>query len=79
LGFAIVGFLALRGSFDMRTAAVIGPACFLLGAAGGHIYEIVTARNMAPGNAGMILYTDILIPVIGFTLLWFQRKYSHFE
>jgi hypothetical protein len=76
LGFAVVGFLACRRSFDLRLAAIVGPALFLLGAAGGHIYQIVTARNFAPGNAGVILYTDILIPAIGFTLLWLQRRYE---
>jgi hypothetical protein len=74
LGFSAVGFLACYRSFDLRLAAVIGPALFLLGAAGGHIYQIVTAGNFAPGNAGVILYTDILIPVIGFVLLWLQRR-----
>jgi hypothetical protein len=69
LGFAVVGFLAFRGSFDMRVAAVVGPACFLLGAAGGHILEILRTGNLAPGNAGVILYTDIALPLIGFALL----------
>lgn len=74
LGFSAVGFLAFRGSFDMRVAAVVGPACFLLGAAGGHILEIYRTGNLAPGNAGVILYTDILLPVLGFTLLWLSRR-----
>ena len=76
LGFAIIGLLAFRGSFDMRTAAVVGPTCFLLGAAGGHIIEIIRAHNLAPGNAGVILYTDILLPLIGLTLLWLQSRYA---
>ena len=33
LGFAAVGLLAFKGSFDMRLAAIVGPACFLWGAA----------------------------------------------
>jgi hypothetical protein len=74
LGFAIVGFLAFRGSFDLRLAAVVGPAMFLLGAAGIHVYEMVTAHNFAPGNAGVIFWTDILLPVVGFVLLWLQRR-----
>jgi hypothetical protein len=41
LGFSVVGFLAFRGSFDMRVAAVVGTGCFLLGAASGHILEIL--------------------------------------
>ena len=76
LGFAVVGFLACRRSFDLRLAAVVGPALFLLGAAGGHIYQMIAAGNFAPGNAGVIFYTDILIPLIGFALLWLQHRYG---
>ena len=75
LGFAVIGFLAFRGSFDLRLAAVISPALFLLGAAAGHIYNMITAGNFAPGNAGVIFYTDIVIPIIGFVLLWLQHRY----
>jgi hypothetical protein len=76
LGFAAVGFLAFRRSFDLRLAAVVGPAMFLLGAAGGHVHQMITAGNFAPGNAGVIFYTDILIPIIGFALLWLQHRYE---
>jgi len=74
LGFAVVGFLAFRGDIGLRTAAVVGPSIFLLGAAGGHIYQMITAHNFAPGNAGIIFWTDILLPAIGFTLLYLQRR-----
>lgn len=76
LGYAVVGFLAFHGSLGMRAAAVVGPSMFLLGAAGGHIYQMITAHNFAPGNAGIIFYTDILIPIIGFLLLGLQYRYS---
>ena len=74
LGFSVVGFLAFRGDIGLRKAAVIGPSLFLLGAAGGHIYQMVTAHNFAPGNAGVMFWSDILLPVIGFSLLWMQMK-----
>jgi hypothetical protein len=74
LGFAVVAFLAVRGCHGLRVGAVVGPAFFLLGAAGGHIREIVVSRNFAPGNAGVMLYMDVLIPVIGLTLLWMERR-----
>ena len=74
LGFSIVGFLAFRGDRGLRKAAVIGPSIFLLGAAGGHIYQMITAHNFAPGNAGVIFWTDIFLPVIGFVLLWLSGK-----
>ena len=76
LGFSVVGFLAFRGAFGIRLAAVVGPACFYLGAAAGHIYQMIVANNFAPGNAGVIFYTDIVIPVIGFVLLWLEHRYD---
>ena len=74
LGFAAVGLLAFKGGFDLRVAAVVGPACFLWGAAGVHIYQMVKAHNFAPGNAGIIFYTDLLIPLVGLLFLWLQRR-----
>ncbi len=74
LGFALVGFYAFRRGFEARVAAIVGPACFLLGAGVGHVYQIMTTHNMAPGNAGAILYTDFLLPLIGLALLWFAYR-----
>ena len=74
LGFAVVGFLAAFGSFDLRLAAILGPGLFTLGAAAGHIYQMSVAHNFAPGNAGAVLYTDIGIPLIGFLLLWLRGR-----
>lgn len=74
LGFAAVGFLAAFRSFEMRLAAILGPALFLWGAAAGHVYQMVTADNFAPGNAGTIFWTDVLLPVIGFALLALSRR-----
>jgi hypothetical protein len=74
LGFAVIGFLAFHEGFEMRLAAVIGPACFLLGAAIGHVYQMVAAHNFAPGNAGIIFWTDILVPLLGFVLLWLRYR-----
>ena len=76
LGFAAVGLLAAFRSYDLRLAAVLGPSIFTLGAAVGHINQMVTAHNFAPGNAGIIFWTDILIPVFGFVLLWLSRPSS---
>jgi hypothetical protein len=72
LGFAAIGLLAFKGSRDMRIAAVLGPAFFLWGAAGGHVYQMVTQHNFAPGNAGIIFWTDVLLPFAGFALLWWR-------
>jgi hypothetical protein len=76
LGFAVVGFLAAFRSFDLRLAAVVGPGLFMLGAAAGHVYQMVTEHNFAPGNAGAIFYMDIVIPLFGLLVLWLQYRYG---
>jgi hypothetical protein len=35
---------------------------------------MIAVGNYAPGNAGPIFYTDIIIPIIGLTLLWLEHK-----
>src|SRR5262245_39980610 len=76
LGFAALGLLALKGSPDLRLAAIGGPACFLWGAAGGHVFQMMTAHNFAPGNAGVIFFSDVLVPILGFIFLWLQRGWA---
>src|SRR5262249_30097583 len=69
LGFAVVGLLAFRGSFDLRLAAIVGPAGFLWGAAGVHLYQMITAHNFAPG-----------MPASFFTAMsWFRSWASYFS
>jgi hypothetical protein len=74
LGFAAVGLLAFKGGCSVRLAAILGPALFQWGAAVGHINQIITAGNLAPGNAGVMLYSDIFLPLIGFALLWLRYR-----
>lgn len=74
LGMGVAGFIAFKKNLAFRMATFIPPAFFLWGSAGGHIYQIMKTQNMAAGNAGAILWTDILLPVIGFALLYAQWK-----
>jgi hypothetical protein len=74
LGFAAVGLLAFRGGREMRLAAVLGPGFFLWGAAAGHLYQMITAHNFAPGNAGVVFCTDIGLPFAGFLLVWLRYR-----
>jgi hypothetical protein len=72
LGYSVVGFLAFRKNWGLRIAAVIGPGLFLFCAGMGHVYQIILTHNFAPGNSGVILYMDFLIPCFGVALLWLQ-------
>jgi uncharacterized protein DUF6790 len=35
---------------------------------------MIKAHNFAPGNAGIIFYTVLLIPLVGLLFLWLQRR-----
>ncbi len=74
LGFGIVGLLSLRNNFGLRLGLMISTAVFLWGAAGGHIYEIWAKGNYASGNAGIMLWTDLLMPVLNIVLLYLSHK-----
>jgi hypothetical protein len=75
LGIGIAGVIAFKASLPFRFAMLIPPAVFSLGAAGGHIYQMIAAHNFSPSNVGLVLPTDILIPVIGFIFL--RLSYKH--
>jgi Family of unknown function (DUF6790) len=75
LGIGIAGVIAYKASLPFRFATLIPPAVFSLGAAGGHIYQMIAANNFSPGNVGLVLPSDILIPVVGFIFLWLSYKY----
>lgn len=74
LGFGVVGIYSFWGSLGFRAATILAPSFFLWGAAGGHIYQMIVAGNFAPGNAGIIFWSDIFIPIIGLTLLCLQYR-----
>jgi hypothetical protein len=61
----------LRGLWWWITATV--SAVFLWVAAVGHVQQIVVAQNNAPGNAGIVLYWDILMPLAHLLLAVDQR------
>jgi len=61
----------LRDNF--WTATVIATSVFLLGAAVGHIQQIIVAHDYEPNNAGAALYNDIAIPLILMAVLVYHR------
>ena len=75
LGVGIAGVLAFKASLPFRFATLIPPWCFSLGAAGGHFYQMIVAHNFSPGNVGLVLPIDILMPIVGFLFLWLSYKH----
>ena len=64
LGFGLIAVLSFKASYGFRLATVIGVTCWLWGDATGHIYQMITAHNFAPGNAGSWFWLDIILPII---------------
>jgi len=62
IGIAAV-IAAFFDSWGFRAAVAVVALGFLGGAAIGHGVQIAQTGNMAAGNAGPILYTDVLTPV----------------
>ncbi len=68
LALGVLGVLSLWMSSGFRLATILGFSVFLLGAAVGHIDQLVKLGNQAPGNAGAPLYADIIAPPLLLTL-----------
>ena len=70
LGIGLAGVIgAFYADRGYRLALAVMSAGFLGGAGINHILDIVHSGNMAPGNAGPILYTDLLTPLLLFILV----------
>ena len=66
---SVLGLLSLKASRPFRAAVVIAVAIWLWGDAVGHVYQMVSAGNFAPGNAGPWFWTDVAGPAF---LLFFH-------
>ncbi len=74
LSVAVLGFMAYaKPERFFALTVILATAVFTVGAGAGHIYQIVTAHNHAESNAGAILYTDILVPLI-MLVYWMLSK-----
>jgi hypothetical protein len=69
LGLGLASFYAAFKGFEARAAVAVAASCFLAGAGFGHVMDILAGDNLAPGNAGPILITDFLTPIVVLILL----------
>ncbi|MGP3705580.1 DUF6790 family protein [Gordonia paraffinivorans] len=63
LATGLLGVMASGFGDEFTLATIIAFSVFYLGAAVGHLREMVTERNFAPGNAGPIFFFDVIVPV----------------
>jgi hypothetical protein len=62
--------LSFWRSLAFKAAAVMVASIALFGDAIGHVRQMISAHNFAPGNAGLVFYMDIGCPLLAFLLLW---------
>jgi len=63
VSFGILGLLAFRYGQEWWLATIVAFSIFYLGAAAGHIRELVVNGNHSPGNAGAALVFDVVVPL----------------
>jgi len=62
LGIGVLGVMSPSFDRDFALAVVIAFTIFYFGAALGHVREMISEHNMAPGNAGFIFWFDVIAP-----------------
>jgi hypothetical protein len=77
LAYGAVAVAAFRCGLGFRAAVVWIATIALLGDAVGHVRQMIAAGNFAPGNAGVVFWTDILIPALALVLLAMARRHHH--
>jgi hypothetical protein len=73
LGVGVMAFILGRRTAPLigKVAIVIATVIFGLGAAGGHVYQMIANHDFAVNNTGLLLVSDIAINLIGLAfVIW---------
>jgi hypothetical protein len=76
LAVGVVACMAFSASLPFKAAAVFVASIALLGDAVGHVHQMMSTGNFAPGNAGVPFWTDVIVPALSLILLglaWRRR------
>jgi hypothetical protein len=74
LAYGVTACIAFWRSLSFKAAVAWISAIALLGDAVGHIHQMIVVGNFAPGNAGVVFYCDILVPVAAITALVLAQR-----
>lgn len=75
LSVAALGFMAFfRKDHYFWLGAIVALTIFAVGAGVGHIYQLSSQHDHAISNAGLVLYTDIIVPLVMW-VLWWKSKF----
>jgi hypothetical protein len=76
LAMGIAGIFGAFADKSYRIATTIFTTIFLIGAAVGHVMQMLKTGNFAPGNAGIIFYNDIILPILLIIFVIFSKPKS---
>lgn len=77
LAIGVTACLSFWRDLAFKAAAVCVASIFLLGAAVGHVREMIVAGNFAPGNAGVPFYMDVICPLLAIVFLTIAARERH--
>jgi hypothetical protein len=63
VSYGVLGVMATSFDPAFWLATIIAFSIFYLGAAVGHVREMVRRHNFSPGNAGPIFFFDVIVPI----------------
>jgi hypothetical protein len=77
LGYGVLGILCIwyRGTFWFAT--ILGSSIWLIADGITHLADLYYNNNTSPGNIGMPLYTDIIVPVVLIILYVIYQRLSN--
>jgi hypothetical protein len=68
ISYGVLGVMASTFGPNWWLATILAFSVFYLGAAVGHVRELIVLHNVSPGNAGSILVFDVLVPLFLITV-----------
>lgn len=74
LSIGVVGLLCLRIRGTFWLAVLLVAAVQYYGDAYGHLYQWIENDNTEPGNVGIPLWLDLIVPTVGFLLYGAWRR-----
>jgi hypothetical protein len=79
LALGVLGILCVRIRGNFWIATTVAATVMQWGDAAGHIVQMVRYGNHHPGNAGAVLWANILIPAVAIGLLIYRSHAGSFE
>lgn len=74
LAFGVLGVLCLWETKDFWLATALGASIFLFGSGLVHLWQVIIKHNIAIGNAGPILYFELIFPIVLLILMMVYRR-----